>query len=1207
MGQSFEGNLFDEVSDDESTYHTITTDNPMMAQLGLSSFSTGTLFAWWMNNNGGNRQYFVGADGNSINPTPNILFLKAAEINMSGVSGFDTKANKYSEHKVFPLNTSTWSHISPLGTKYSYLNHPGKTSFDYIRYSTNAVGALDIINSPNSILNPSNDFSASSSNKFHSHEAISLILDNTAHDLGITTLIEANNYVVQKLNNSKGKLDNSWNDGDKFLAALTSFIKTSKHKCVSWSKNITFRFSSGGSSCEKSEVVNFKLYLFDNFSQKSTVRTLALPNSTTIGVPTTPTGQVKGGKVAAKVKGSYDETSGLWNYGTEIILATVSETITAAKTNSTSATLLSQAKSDKGSDFHLFGKGKAIPIISKNGDPRTWSAESDFSKCGKKKAIEVIVYNPNSSTIEKDETVYLISINSRWLVMKPDTRETFDAGASVTKSWNFTYLITSRDNFFRKHNGSGTKIADPNINGLSNSLTYESEFKASYYFPTSPVDVQWSRNYNQITSFDFMSSHIGGVRQGGDTLLATNYQMNLNNELYENTKVGYESFPFFGCVFPNGWNTEEERVRPYFSNGEGVKLKEFGEDTTVLSKKFLKTDTIVVRPFKSDVNKNKGPSNSSGPDEGIFKNKIAGDFLPHLPADIALNASPSGQFGSPIVNVIQIPSLAPTGAIGIHVWPSFLRRNVHKYLRSVYNDEDGTSAWVGLNITPLNKYDSTFDLEPINSSKIQFRPIMLEVFGMYKNNPVGLDCVNNKRFVSELGTSRLSDGKSAMSDNYYDRAQSDIIRYGSSNICHGSVFNQNIPPFNQNFDNFMFSSDWAGEPPIGIGIITASCTKSARNTIKFDTSCFLGRANRRILNNFYPVWGSTATVEAINTTTLHARIFQSWPKKQTIFDPRYFAVFHFNKGVENFAVDGDDPPYADTFGAPLAEYVEFINGVGVVDKLRSGGYRVPTFVHTAPGLAFSTPDEAPLGLFVWKDKTYTLAPLGFHEPLRSIEDWNIDRKEMGVLLPYIGKRKTLTINVSSVVFKDRGKNYKKGDRFYVFGSWESDQGEPLAIIEVLTIDDPIIGNIGTLKLISSNSFEPSDFPTHAEAVAFNVDNAKFVISPILPNKNESAKFSFTQGEVIDVNKTISGPKEILSTTLISANTIPKDDSVTAGIISDTVSKTVTLDAKNRSVDNMYDIFMYFHNDVGHTMVDASDLGSSIPSFQQFIETDISVT
>lgn len=88
-------------------------------------------------------------------------------------------------------------------------------------------------------------------------------------------------------------------------------------------------------------------------------------------------------------------------------------------------------------------------------------------------------------------------------------------------------------------------------------------------------------------------------------------------------------------------------------------------------------------------------------------------------------------------------------------------------------------------------------------------------------------------------------------------------------------------------------------PVGGFGVIGARCTVEANTGIQFDTNCYLGQAFRfTSQQTFEAPWGarSQLSFHQASTSQLFAKVYQGWPRDQTIFDSRFFAVHHFNQG-----------------------------------------------------------------------------------------------------------------------------------------------------------------------------------------------------------------------------------------------------------------------------------------------------------------------
>lgn len=193
---------------------------------------------------------------------------------ISGVEIFVNEPGTGSQYKKFTMlpigaavgNYGSWSHASSKAGELAYSSsHPALAAFEHIHSSKADMTVSDATFNNTYSLSPTTP---------HSDDVISKILDPLYNRKGITTLIEANNYIVKKMTSTKNKIDDSWQDSDKFLLALTSDIKTSKNKFLQWTISVPFNFNANSAgSCVKFENVTFRLYLFDTFSPRNGKRT----------------------------------------------------------------------------------------------------------------------------------------------------------------------------------------------------------------------------------------------------------------------------------------------------------------------------------------------------------------------------------------------------------------------------------------------------------------------------------------------------------------------------------------------------------------------------------------------------------------------------------------------------------------------------------------------------------------------------------------------------------------------------------------------------------------------------------------------------------------------------------------------------------------------------------------------------------------------
>lgn len=102
--------------------------------------------------------------------------------------------------------------------------------------------------------------------------------------------------------------------------------------------------------------------------------------------------------------------------------------------------------------------------------------------------------------------------------------------------------------------------------------------------------------------------------------------------------------------------------------------------------------------------------------------------------------------------------------------------------------------------------------------------------------------------------------------------------------------------------------------PGGIGIIGAISTCTANSEIIFSTDQTLGCWSAGGLPSLgvrgVPLdatWGKRDGYRDLNTTNLYVKIYHNWPREQILYDPRFYAVHHFNAGILGELKDSSDP------------------------------------------------------------------------------------------------------------------------------------------------------------------------------------------------------------------------------------------------------------------------------------------------------------
>ena len=254
-----------------------------------------------------------------------------------------------------------------------------------------------------------------------------------------------------------------------------------------------------------------------------------------------------------------------------------------------------------------------------------------------------------------------------------------------------------------------------------------------------------------------------------------------------------------------------------------------------------------------------------------------------------------------------------------------------------------------------------------------------------------------------------------------------------------------------------YDSNWKGGG--AFGIITTSLKVSANTTIEFTTKNLYGMgaaaAGEFTIQGGHAEqnksWGVSNFIESYkqeNIIDLSVRIYQGHPTEQTLYDPRYFAVHHFNPGVD-FAFDlyqgtGVIPVNALGQGKPiprnylsddfknlrdgngdLLDTVTYVfpeaSGADIGIPSRWEKHIDPTVsgdnLHHVDGGTFSPIELADYSR-VFKDATaegvfgLLSAP---KPPLMNEEYWLPDTKRNGKLLPYRYYAKTLGVPIPHLI------------------------------------------------------------------------------------------------------------------------------------------------------------------------------------------------
>ena len=751
-------------------------------------------------------------------------------------------------------------------------------------------------------------------------------------------------------------------------AILIRDIITSYDGCLQWKSNFGIRIPTIDGTKVCNIEVDWKLFFYNEGDLEEPVVALnGSPNISTVPVNQTgqqitarndderkaiPTGD-ESEKKTGELDTSYNEFTGKYESGTQQMWAILTTNLAAATRPDTvvpdGTTDLVKKFLDKEAGYGLT-HGEAMPLHQKTGNPHNWGPEYKyFDSCDldadQKIEVDTIpVHNMFAIPFDKGETVLLQRINGQWFPIRAEGAEAARVAGSVSR-WQFMYLMSNVDNYFR--NSKGDKIT---------FLDYESSV-ANYYSyiknnpgggGTPPVDdidniTHNAAGYVQCSSFDSMGPQIGGWLAGhvlADTQLGENSDGTVKN--LEDIHP-LDTAPFFGCVFPDGYVGGSKFIT-YLNGGPDVPAMMVSGVAQVDSNGIATNDYIKNIDAETAIFAKGNSIAAYGKD--MFVKEGDGAALKNLPADIATNALPDSSTGSPM------PIL----------------KKFEEFLD--YNSRSTTL------ISTIDN-TATFDIPPINPLRVQFRPLKLETYASFEiqdNSRFAGLTYDGKNYGDFGGNGwKMSEGtisppisRKVLERAYVPNALGAIVTEAEVNASfasrgvvvpggakadlslgyNGTVRNHlRLPATNTTFPQQVGQimgtwsrgvgsdpNDWMldGPRPAGaFGIIGAQCEVTANEAIKFLATCHYGIQDLGLSQTggaeqtttlgigaaggggftsfssggggpgtFHSTFGQPpASYDTPNNTILCARVYHHHPRELTIYDPRFFAIHHFAEGA----------------------------------------------------------------------------------------------------------------------------------------------------------------------------------------------------------------------------------------------------------------------------------------------------------------------
>jgi hypothetical protein len=1142
---------------EETPFHLITTDHPHMVSLGLSTFTTGTLYRWWNAKDGAgnyeNHKFFgptAPLTGNGLKSPKTLLegtdtgsnLDKASEIGKNQFSfeawrAEDSGAGQYITKYADGGHSDLWDFVQAGNNEaddpriYSYADvNLAKYDDKYLTPDGSGGGSFDI---------PDGKGGIDSGVPFYGVNPITntIVLNDYINNLELETLDKS-----------------QWTQEQFAQAEFILDIQSSKAGYIQWSGYVPFQLSlaSGDTGatfvCEKSDWVKFRLYLHSSDAPKSTRRGIAMAKPTFAGPPVDALGRKyqakedgrfsafpegsKSSEVVGELDMTYNEYTGKWEAGSKQMVGVVvqriprAQVLSAERLRNLPPEEMLRNPNDPTSHI-LFGSGSAMPLNMQNGNPMQWTPNyaqpSDTDENGKFAVIcpqeseekaTFRVFNASAKAMETDQYVLLNQIEGMWFCIDfPSGIEDFGVAAGFDGRWDFSYCATNLVHYFR--DSGFNRIDYQSIERGFHKKYYQDDPMNSGTYAATTLNLAKdiiAGGYHQFTSFDFMDTLIGGTR-ATNALGITNPILGPNGETVEKPANGMSTAGFFGCIFPDGYSSDDiaqyrttrgfDAFATIMDSGSWYQSNQSGPIGDQISRINIggqNVDEIYfnsngigsgVMPFNNagarhDFQFGFEPEGQTGQPTPLPMFSDTDEKLDQLPADIALNAAPSGENGQPIKSLHHIDLMY-----------CFHDNSAGTIAQTRAYFEQG-QAWLrkqtpgGVGGTHHMK-SSAFDFKPLVPNRIMFRPLKAELyasFGSVQHDSAALP--NTRQYFQQSHAAGMYSKLSPSSDPSREREYGMNVEFSAAdgntgfqvpnmmgniyslynsrwglqyNIDIPAELNPNLGPgvtpevykvstkasFSNGADSERFHANmygrssnywmhgrdrgtlsklgtdplWGGheyEPAGAVGVIGAVCSVYANATIKFSSDCKLGMwswgtAGGTIIQR--PTWGNLNNYRDFQTTNLFAKIYHAWPREQTIYDPRYFAVHHFNPGI----TDELDSNGKFVVRRKVVDVVQAIPGGAAgqnksykyaVDIMRDIDLRTPCSKALAPTdpPAVNVPHKLGFGTKIYGTRADDGAFV--YESLTKSQ-WSVDTNRRGKLLPYKFKENTVTIPQFKVV------------------------------------------------------------------------------------------------------------------------------------------------------------------------------------------------
>jgi hypothetical protein len=484
--------------------------------------------------------------------------------------------------------------------------------------------------------------------------------------------------------------------------------------------------------------------------------------------------------VAAPMRMSFNKSLGMWESGTQQMLARLLTDVDAATVPQlipdldTIDTLSSDALYDSDSANYMsqFAVGTAIPLCLENANPHMFGPNITSDGNNEKEKIRVVNRAPR--TFKKHDVVMCSLIDSEWIIQGFDVPTIIPVETKISK-WHFQKYIADSSVYFRDDRFATTNspanlitpsfyesatrkkyymslanldLDDNNIYSPSISVNIISDLKklgsntivndflkltllnlnlgstdsesaalTTTSFPRlSEYDFYPSSGYYQSTIFDNLGEHMGGLASA-NVISRTNVEVSPDGSSPTADAGDYEKLAgFWGPLFPDGYNASQ--VTDFKKNrSNNAKRKRSGLYFNLDNNFLSNADPVSLQSVTSTgINENM---------QRIASNYLFSDIndnnFKQLPAEVALNGSLYSSNGSPIENISN--GLFALSRKGNLISKFYNVSNFNE--RYEWLAYEATTTPIGVSPT-LSGIKPFYGFTPVRPNRIQFSPLQTE-------------------------------------------------------------------------------------------------------------------------------------------------------------------------------------------------------------------------------------------------------------------------------------------------------------------------------------------------------------------------------------------------------------------------------------------------------------------------------------------------